>query len=147
MFQKKPQRFETSAGERSVSIDTMSPDLVAILFPIMFMIVACVIVPAALYFRQRAAELRNRKFFDATHKGIQLPESWVQRNSYLLRGLVWLAVGIGISISFGVMYRVEQDLGLLAMATLGSIPAGVGIAHLVVHRLQPKPAPPSSNQP
>jgi Domain of unknown function (DUF6249) len=117
----------------------MSPDLVASLFPIMFMIVACVIVPAALYFRQRAAELRYWKLINGT-RGSFLPESWVERNSYLLRGLVWLAVGIGISILFAMMYRVEQDPGLLAMATLGSIPAGVGVAHLVVHRLQPKPA-------
>ena len=124
----------------------MSPDLVASLFPIMFMIVACVIVPAALYFRQRAAELRYWKLINGT-LGSLLPESWVQRHSYLLRGLVWLAVGIGISILFVVMYRVEQDLGLLAMATLGSIPARVGVAHPVVHRLQPKPAPPTSNQP
>jgi hypothetical protein len=124
----------------------MSPDLVASLFPIMFMIVACVIVPAALYFRQRAAELRYWKMIHGT-RGSLLPESWVQRNSYLLRGLVWMAVGIGISILFVVMYRVEQDPGLLAMATLGSIPVGVGIAHLVVHRIQPKPAPPTSNQP
>jgi hypothetical protein len=127
----------------------MSPDLVASLFPIMFMIVACVIVPTALYFRQRALELRYRKFFKLVHgpRGSIPPESWVERNSYLLRGLVWLAVGIGISILFVVMYRVEQDPGLLAMATLGSIPVGVGIAHLVVHRIQPKPAPPTSNQP
>ena len=124
----------------------MSQDLVASLFPIMFMIVACVIVPAALYFRQRAAELRYWKMINGT-RGSLLPQSWVQRNSYLLRGLVWLSVGIGISILFGVMYRVEQDAGLLAMATLGSIPVGVGIAHLVVHRIQPKPAPPTSNQP
>jgi hypothetical protein len=111
----------------------------------MFMIVACVIVPAALYFRQRAAELEYWKMINGTRR--RLPESWVRRNSYLLRGLVWLAVGIGISILFVVMYRVEQDPGLLAMATLGSIPAGVGVAHLVVHRLQPKPAPPTSKQP
>ena len=65
----------------------------------------------------------------------------MQRNSHLLSGLVWLAIGIGMLILFLVMYRVEHDPGLLAMATLGSIPAGVGIAHLVVHRLQPKPAP------
>ena len=123
----------------------MSPDSVASLFPVLFMIVACVIVPAALYFRQRAAELRYWKMINGT-RGSLLPESWVQRNSYLLRGLVWLAVGVGISILFVVMYRVEQDPGLLAMATLGSIPAGVGVAHLVVHRLQPKPAPPTSNQ-
>jgi hypothetical protein len=145
MFQKTPQRFETSAGERSVSIDTMSADLVDSLFPIMFMIVACVVVPAALYFRQRAAELDYWKMIHGTRPpGGLLPEP---RTSYLLRGLVWLAVGIGISILFVVMYRVEQDPGLLAMATLGSIPAGVGVAHLVVHRLQPKPAPPTSNQP
>jgi hypothetical protein len=126
----------------------MGPDLVASLFPIMFMIVSCVVVPAALYFRQRAAELYYRKFSDSVHgRGKPLPESWAQRNSYLLRGLVWLAVGIGISISFVVMYRVEHDLGLLAIATLGSIPAGVGVAHLVVHRIQPKPAPSASNQP
>jgi len=112
----------------------------------MFMIVACVIVTAALYFRQRAAELRYWKMINGTRGGL-LPQSWVQRNSYLLRGLVWLSVGIGISILFVVMYRVEQDPGLLAMATLGSIPAGVGVAHLVVHRLQPKPASPTSNQP
>jgi hypothetical protein len=124
----------------------MSPDLVASLLPIMFMIVACVIVPTALYFRQRAAELWYWKLINGK-RGSPLPESWVQRNSYLLRGLVWLAVGIGISILFAVMYRVEQDLGLLAMATLGSIPAGVGVAYLVVHRLKPKPAPPTSNQP
>jgi hypothetical protein len=122
----------------------MSPDLVASLFPIVFMIVACVVVPVALYFRQRAAELNYWKMIK---RGSSLPESWVPGNSYLLRGLVWLAVGIGISILFVVMYRVEQDPGLLAMATLGSIPVGVGVAHLVVHRLQPKPAPPTSNQP
>lgn len=125
-------------------MDTMSPDLVASLFPIMFMIVACVIVPAALYFRQRAAELQYWKMINGTRRSP--PDTWMRRNSYLLRGLVWLAVGIGISILFVVMYRVEQDPGLLAMATLGSIPAGVGVAHLVVHRLQPKPAPPASNK-
>ena len=122
----------------------MSPDLVASIFPIIFMIAACVVVPVALYFRQRAAELNYWKMIK---RGSSLPESWAPGNSYLLRGLVWLAVGIGISILFVVMYRVEQDPGLLAMATLGSIPAGVGVAHLVVHRLQPKPAPPTSNQP
>jgi hypothetical protein len=122
----------------------MSSDLVASLFPIIFMIAACVVVPVALYFRQRAAELNYWKMIK---RGSSLPESWVPGNSYLLRGLVWLAVGIGISILFVVMYRVEQDPGLLAMATLGSIPAGVGVAHLVVHRLQPKPARPTSNQP
>ena len=124
----------------------MSQDLIASIFPIMFMIVACVIVPAALYFRQRAAELQYWKMIHGTRKS-PFPESWMRRNSYLLRGLVWLAVGLGISILFAVMYRVEQDPGLLAMATLGSIPAGVGVAHLVVHRIQPKPAPPkTSNQ-
>ena len=122
----------------------MSPDFVASLFPIIFMIAACVVVPVALYFRQRAAELNYWKMIK---RGSSLPESWAPGNSYLLRGLVWLAVGIGISILFVVMYRVEQDPGLLAMATLGSIPVGVGVAHLVVHRLQPKPAPPTSNQP
>jgi hypothetical protein len=104
------------------------------------MIVACVVVPAALYFRQRAAELNYWKLIHGTRKS-RLPESWVQRNSHLLSGLVWLAIGIGILILFLVMYRVEHDPALLAMATLGSIPSGVGIAHLVVHRLQPKPAP------
>ena len=124
----------------------MSPDWVASLFPIIFMIVACVVVPTALYFRQRAAELNYWKLINGTRRSL-MPESWVSRSGYLLRGLVWLAVGIGISILFVVMYRVEQDPGLLAMATLGSIPVGVGVAYLVVHRLQPKPAPPTSNQP
>jgi hypothetical protein len=146
MFQKRPQRFETSAGKKSVSIDTMSQDVVASLFPLLFMVVACVVVPAALYFRQRAAELQYWKMIHGT-RNPPFPESWMRRNSYLLRGLVWLVVGIGISTLFGVMYRVEQDPGLLAMATLGSIPAGVGVAHLVVHRLQPKPPPPASNEP
>ena len=124
----------------------MSPDLVASIFPIIFMIAACVVVPVALYFRQRAAELNYWKLINGTRRSL-MPESWVSRSGYLLRGLVWLAVGIGISILFVVMYRVEQDPGLLAMATLGSIPVGVGVAYLVVHRLQPKPAPPTSNQP
>jgi hypothetical protein len=124
----------------------MSSDLVASLLPILFMVVACVIVPAALYFRQRARELQIAKFRNLVHgRGSPLPESWVERNSYLLRGLVWLAIGIGITILFVVMYRVEKDPGLLAMATLGPIPAGVGVAHLVVHRVsKPKPAPPSA---
>ena len=130
---------------KSVSSDTMSPDLVVSLFPLLFMVVACVVVPAALYFRQRAAELQYWKMIHGTRRSP--PETWMRRNSYLLRGLVWLVVGIGISVLFAVMYRVERDPGLLAMATLGSIPAGVGVAHLVVHRLQPKPAPPTSNRP
>lgn len=122
----------------------MSPDFVASIFPIIFMIVACVVVPAALYFRQRAAELQYWKMINGT-RGV-VPETWMRRNSYLLRGLVWLAVGIGILTLFVVMYRVEHDPGLLAMATLGSIPAGVGVAHLVVHRLQPKRTPPTAQQ-
>lgn len=100
----------------------MSPDLLASLFPILFMIVACMVVPAALYYRQRAAELQYWKMINGT-RGSPLPESWMRRNSYLLRGLVWLAVGIGISILFVVMYRVERDPGLLAMANREAVQA------------------------
>ena len=97
------------------------------------------IVFVVLHFRNRAKQFRHQERMAALEKGMELPPEPVitlGRQAYLLRGLVWLAVGIGIVIFFVAMRIATDTREVGAVATLGIIPFGVGVAHLIVYRVQ-----------
>ena len=109
------------------------------LVPLGFFIAAAAILFIVLYFRNRAKQFRHLERMSAIEKGIELPPEPVTtlgRQAYLLRGLVWLAVGIGITIFFVAMRAATGTREVGAVATLGIIPFGVGVAHLIVYRAQ-----------
>jgi len=109
------------------------------LLAIVFLIVACAVAFGAFHFRHRAREFRHAELMAALDKGMELPPEPIKPilgpMAHLLRGLIWLSVGIGISIFFLSLRISQHDNDLFAVATLGLIPMGVGVAHLVVYRL------------
>jgi hypothetical protein len=107
------------------------------LVPIVALIVAWGISFVALHFKNRGRELRHKERIAALEKGIDLPpEPVVGRNAYLLRGLIWLFIGIGISTFFLSLWISEHDRDEAAMMSVGLIPIGVGIAYLIVYRVE-----------
>jgi len=93
-----------------------------------------------LYFRHRRHEMFHRERIAAIEKNMQLPDSFFQEparssRTYLLRGLIWLVAGVGAVVFFVAMGFAERtDPEVFAAATLGLIPAGVGLAYLFVYR-------------
>jgi hypothetical protein len=114
----------------------MRPDSVLVFVPIVALLVAWGIAFVALHYRNQARQLRHGERMAAIEKGIELPPE--PRGSYLLRGLIWLFVGLGISIFFAALYLAEHDRNQLAMTALGVIPIGVGAAYLIVSRIEGK---------
>jgi hypothetical protein len=95
----------------------------------------------SIYFGYRAKELLHRERMAAIEKGIELPPEPARgRNSYLLRGLINLSIGIGIAIFFLAIGLVSQNPRAAAVAAFGLIPIGIGIAHLVVYGKTPADA-------
>jgi hypothetical protein len=149
-FQKPAETFETSRDVAGVSRGVMISQLGDALLPVVFLIVAWAVAFVALNFRHKARTLRHAERMAALEKGMELPPE-PQRGpgpglgpkALLLRGLIWLFVGVGISIFFLTMRLAEHNNHLFAVATLGLIPMGVGVAHLVVYRLDSRAQPPA----
>jgi hypothetical protein len=117
------------------------------LLPMVFLLVACAVAFGALHFRNRGRAFRHAERMAAIEKGMELPPEpspSLGPKAYLLRGLIWLFVGAGISIFFLSLRLSEHDNHLLAVSTLGLIPMGVGIAHLVIYRIDSRPETTSS---
>jgi hypothetical protein len=92
--------------------------------------------------KRRIYELYHQQRMAAIEKGIDLPP-WPSdlvndaprgRPRYLLRGLLWLFVGIGVLISLSAVTRPEADKAW----TLAFIPIGVGLAYLIYHMVEGK---------
>jgi len=127
----------------------MDEDVVALLIPItaIFMSLLIPIVYAVLDYRRRRdiVEAHHKERLAAIERGMDLPplpESFYQsikparRSSYLLPGLVWLFIGIGLFIALGAVGGNLRNFGL--------IPAGVGLALLIYHAVEGRkrlPAP------
>jgi len=101
------------------------------------------IVVVALHHGNRNEEMRHRERMAAIDKNLELPDSFWKRplpnpQALLLRGLIWLAVGIGIALLSVGMWLAEgrTDNEMLAVGTVGVIPIGVGVAYLVVRRVE-----------
>jgi preprotein translocase subunit YajC len=119
----------------------MNPETVANLIPIVLgtgsFAASVLVVYFLLQFRTRTRQFRHQERVAALEKGIELPpEPPPGPNAYLLRGLIWLSVGIGLSIFFLALFAAEKDRDLLGPSTFGIIPIGVGISYLIVYRIE-----------
>ena len=125
----------------------MSEDVVAVFIPIVAIIMSLSIpiVFAIVDYRRRRdiVEANHKERLAAIERGMELPalpESFYQsikparRSSYLLPGLVWLFVGVGIIIALGAI--AGDDVRML-----GLIPAGVGLALLIYHFVEGRKLP------
>ena len=120
----------------------MGADLV----PIVAILSTLAFAALLFYFRYRRQKLLHAERLAAIEKNLQLPESFFAEPElniriYLLRGLVWLAVGLGIAIFLFAMWLSERsDPEILGAAALGAIPILVGAAHLIYYRIAAKRA-------
>ena len=125
----------------------MNEEVVAVFIPIVAIIMSLSIpiVFAIVDYRRRRdiVEANHKERLAAIERGMELPalpESFYQsikparRSSYLLPGLVWLFVGIGIFIALGAI--AGEDVRML-----GLIPAGVGVALLIYHFVEGRKLP------
>ena len=125
----------------------MSEDVVAVFIPIVAIVMSLSIpiVFAVVDYKRRRdiVEANHKERLAAIERGMDLPalpESFYQsvkparRSSYLLPGLVWLFVGIGIFIALGAI--AGDDVRML-----GLIPAGVGLALLIYHFVEGRKQP------
>jgi hypothetical protein len=85
----------------------------------------------------------HRERMTALEKGLPVPvEFWeppsLTSRTYLLRGLIWLVVGLALPVLFVAMWLAEgrTDSKFLALATMGIVPLGVGAAYLYVRRVE-----------
>jgi hypothetical protein len=125
----------------------MSEEVVAVFIPIIaiFMSLLIPIVYAVVDYKRRRdiVDANHKERLAAIERGMELPalpESFYQsikparRSSYLLPGLVWLFIGIGIFLALGAI--AGDDVRML-----GLIPAGVGLALLIYHFVEGRKLP------
>lgn len=122
----------------------MDEDVLAIFIPItaIFMSLLIPIVFAIVDYKRRKdiVEANHKERMAAIERGMDipaLPESFYlslkpqRRSSYLLPGLVWLFVGIGLFVAFGAV--AGEDVRYF-----GLIPIGVGLALLIYYFVEGK---------
>jgi hypothetical protein len=98
---------------------------------------AVAIVAIITWHRRNAQELeqRHKERMAAIDKGLDLPVELVKvaavrvRPRYLLRGLVWL--GVGLALVYGARDVLEQDA-----SSFGWIPVAVGAAYLIFYLVE-----------
>ena len=109
----------------------------ALLIPILSVTVSlgALIVWIVVWYRRRMHEVdcRHKERMAAIEKGLELPpealpqpEQMAPRSRYLLRGLVWL--GVGLAITFGGRDWLRAPLG-----GAGWIAVAVGAAYLIFY--------------
>jgi len=127
----------------------MNEEVVAVFIPIVaiFMSLLIPIVYAVVDYKRRRdiVEANHKERLAAIERGMELPplpESFYQsikparRSSYLLPGLVWLFVGVGIFLALGAI--AGEDVRYL-----GLVPAGVGLAYLIYYFVEGRKLPPA----
>ena len=116
----------------------------ALLIPILSVAVSfgALIVFIVVWYRRRIHEVdcRHKERMAAIEKGLELPpESLPQtepvppRSRYLLRGLIWL--GVGLAITFGGHDWLQAPIG-----GAGWIPVAVGVAYLIFYFVEGRTA-------
>jgi Domain of unknown function (DUF6249) len=126
----------------------MNQDVVAVFIPIVAIIMSLSIpiVYAIVDYRRRRdiVEAHHKERLAAIERGMELPalpESFYQsfkparRSSYLLPGLVWLFVGVGLFVALGAVAGE-------GVRYFGLIPAGVGAALLIYYFVEGRKLPP-----
>ena len=119
------------------------------------------------YFKNREREMLHRERMLAMEKGLQPPPdirempprevlqaveklTQARPRNYLLRGLVWLFVGLGAYVSmqmfpaFWVGRMLPAPLSWALFPFLAFIPAGIGVAFLIYYAIEASnPRPPA----
>jgi len=119
-------------------------DVMALLIPILFVTVslAALIIWIVVWYRRRVHEIdcRHKERMAAIEKGLELPpeslpqpEQMPPRSRYLLRGLVWL--GVGLAITFGGRGWLQAPMG-----GSGWIAVAVGAAYLIFYFVEGRKA-------
>jgi hypothetical protein len=128
----------------------MSADIVALLIPILGVTLTggALIFWILVWHRRRVHELdcRHKERMAAIEKGLELPpESLPQpaqmppRARYLLRGLIWL--GVGLALTFAVRDWFGAETG-----GLGWIGVAVGAAYLIFYFVEGRKATVSQHE-
>lgn len=116
----------------------METGSIAVLIPIAGIVfgigIAAVAIVTSHREKVKRAELRHKERLAAMDKGIEMPPEIVDQDDagrprFLLQGLIWLGVGIGIFFALG-------DLAGDEVGMLGLIPAAVGIATLIYYAIE-----------
>ena len=116
----------------------------ALLIPILSVTVSlgALIVFIVVWYRRRVHEVdcRHKERMAAIEKGLELPpeslpqtEPVAPRSRYLLRGLIWL--GVGLAITFGGHDWLQAPIG-----GAGWIPVAVGVAYLIFYFVEGRTA-------
>jgi len=140
MFRPPGETFHGGARSKGREEVTMPPALIGLFVPIVFFLCAAVVAIAAMSFRQSRRELIHRERLALIEKGAEIPPALLVDTaaptaaSCLLRGLIYVLVGVALAIFFVAMALAEGDKEMYAVATAGLIPVGVGIAYLVCYR-------------
>jgi hypothetical protein len=115
----------------------MEPAILGVMIPIIAIVLgmttAIVSIVAGHRQRVQRAELRHRERLAAIEKGLEIPPDpadaepvSMRRPRYLLRGLIFLFVGLTVT---GAMWQLAGDIPYL----FGLVPAAVGLGYLVFY--------------
>ena len=123
--------------------DALGVDALALLIPILSVTLslAAVILWILVWHRRRVHEIecRHKERMAAIEKGLELPPEPLPqpvqmppRAPYLLRGLIWLGVGIALSLA------LREWLGFLG--GIGWIAVAIGAAYLIFYFVEGRKA-------
>jgi len=116
--------------------------LIPIVAVIMSLTIPIVAIITEFAKRRTFYELHHKERLAAIEKGVELPPLPPEfvgagpkgRPRYLLRGLIWLFVGLGILVALSGISRPGAEKSWL----LGFIPTGVGLAYLIYYFVEGK---------
>jgi len=99
----------------------------------MFVSLAAVVI-VALYLKLQKRKVESTEILAAIEKGVDVkfPD---QNKSRLLPGLMWLLIGIVMTVAMGLAIPDDAPAGLWVW---GMIPVAVGAAYLIVYRIDQK---------
>lgn len=118
------------------------PFLIPIVAIVMSLAIPIVAIITDYAKRRKIYELHHKERLAAIEKGVDLPPLPPElfgagpkgRPRYLLRGLVWLFVGLGALVGlYGITGHESEKVWLL-----GLIPTGVGLAYLIYYFVEGK---------
>ena len=121
----------------------MDPELIIPVIAIAFSFTTPIIIICTIVYLDFRKKGRMFNTIDlALEHGKEIPISLLEalekprsRASTLHRGLVWCGLGVGILVAWSVFRNFNE-------ASLGFIPLFIGLAYLVIARLEPSPPSP-----
>lgn len=126
--------------------ETLIP-FVGMLIPIVAIVMGVGLGMLALYLTHKRREMYHKERLAAIEKGVELPpeaffEGQLAAKSprvYLLRGLVWLFVGVAtVVFMFALSKTIPGEGPPQGVAFMGLIPVAIGLAYLIFYFIEGK---------